>query len=453
MARSWWGVVVALALSARLAAAQGNVIINQVLGSWQGDDTVQFVELLMRSDNQQAFANNADLVFDTAAGDATSRRIFIFQQNVARGVTGARVLIGTSRLETVTGIKPDFVVEPGLIKPIDGRVCYRVFDGQGGADVVDCIAYGAFTGETGPFGKPSRITPDNRALSRIALGGLNRSDWEGALSPAPQNNAGQSFVMQTLCGDGTIAQGEDCDGENLGGATCASLGFAKGKLTCAQCHYETQKCTFCGNNEINGTEGCDGVEFGDHTCETLGFTGGTLTCTEKCAIDTATCDPTFFVPGGGPPKPDCLLEWQVMNAAQRPGGTGKASPKQRCRVGDDGCDTGASPGSCTMPVKLCLVRTDARLAKCTARAVDTVQILVPDPALATSLLDAVVALGTGAVAGDTATFSPAYGGIDECSATVDVVLPAGGKTKIKAKLTANGGKPKDADVLRLSCTP
>lgn len=448
-----WGVVAALLVSVRLAAAQGNVIIDQVLGSWQGDDSVQFVELQMRADNQQALANAADLVFDTASGEATSRRFFVFQQNVARGVNGARVLIGTLASQAITGVKPDFVVEPGIIQPVNGRVCYRLFDGQGGATVVDCIAYGDFTGENGSFGKPSRVTPDNRALARIALDGINRADWEGALQPTPQNNAGQSFVMQTLCGDGTIAQGEVCDGENLGGATCASLGFAKGKLSCVQCHFETKLCSFCGNNELNGDEECDGIELGDRTCATLGFTGGSLACTSKCTLTTEGCDATFFVPGGGPPKPDCLLEWQVMNAGQRPDGTGKASPKQRCHVGDAGCDTGTTPGACTMPVRLCLVRTDARLAKCTARPVDSVQVLAPDAALATSMLDAVAALGTATVAGDTATFSPAFGGIDECTEAIDVVLPPGAKTKVRGKLAASGGKPKDADVLRLSCTP
>jgi hypothetical protein len=454
MSRSWWGVVAALVCSARLAAAQSNIIIDQVLGSWQGDDSVQFVELLMRSNDQEKLANAADLVFDTAAGDAQSRRFFVFQQNLPRaGVAGARVLVGTLQSQTITGIKPDFVVEPGMIQPKNGRVCYRVFDGQGGATVVDCIAYGAFTGDTGPFGKPSRVTPDNRALFRIAVNGTNRGDWDGALSPVPANNAGQSFTMQTLCGDDSIAQGEECDGTNLGGATCASLGFAKGKVSCDQCHFDTRQCSFCGNDEINGDEECDGVELGDRTCETLGLTGGTLACTDKCTLTTAGCDATFFVPGGGPPKPDCLLEWQVMNAAQRPGSTGKAPPKQRCRVGDPGCDTGATPGSCTMPVKLCLSRHDARLAKCATHPVGSVQLVVSDAALATSLLDALAALGTATVAGDTVTFVPPVTDTGTCTAAVDVVLPSGGKEKITAKRTATGGKPKDADVLRLSCTP
>ena len=60
------------------------------------------------------------------------------------------------------------------------------------------------------------------------------------------------------------------------------------------------------------------------TCERLGFTGGTLGCTDKCVLSTETCDATFFVPGGGPRGPECQAAWRIRNAAQRPGGNGKA---------------------------------------------------------------------------------------------------------------------------------
>ena len=118
-----------------------------------------------------------------------------------------------------------------------------------------------------------------------------------------------------------------------------------------------------------------------------------------------------------------------------------------------GCDTGATPGSCTVPVKVCLSRADARLPKCTPSAIDSVQLVAPDPALGTSLLGAVGALGASTLVDDTVTFVPALPGPDVCTDTVAVVLPPGGKTKLKAKVAAAGGKPKDADVLRLSCTP
>jgi hypothetical protein len=46
------------------------------------------------------------------------------------------------------------------------------------------------------------------------------------------------------CGDGTInVAGEQCDGSDLGGASCASLGYPGGTLACANCLFDTSSCT------------------------------------------------------------------------------------------------------------------------------------------------------------------------------------------------------------------
>ncbi len=46
------------------------------------------------------------------------------------------------------------------------------------------------------------------------------------------------------CGDGLIGVGEQCDGSNLGGASCSSLGFRSGSVSCsATCMYVTESCT------------------------------------------------------------------------------------------------------------------------------------------------------------------------------------------------------------------
>lgn len=46
------------------------------------------------------------------------------------------------------------------------------------------------------------------------------------------------------CGDGAIdAPGEHCDGSDLGGESCASLGFAGGALACdGSCTFDTSTC-------------------------------------------------------------------------------------------------------------------------------------------------------------------------------------------------------------------
>lgn len=46
------------------------------------------------------------------------------------------------------------------------------------------------------------------------------------------------------CGDGAIGSGEQCDGSNLGGASCTSRGFASGSLFCTSaCTFSTSQCT------------------------------------------------------------------------------------------------------------------------------------------------------------------------------------------------------------------
>jgi hypothetical protein len=99
-----------------------------------------------------------------------------------------------------------------------------------------------------------------------------------------------------FCGDGKIEPSEECDGTNLNGATCETAGFAKGTLGCAPgCTFDTSGCVRstvpgCGNGVREGVEGCDGADIGGATCASLGFNGGgTLGCTTGCAFDTSGC--------------------------------------------------------------------------------------------------------------------------------------------------------------------
>lgn len=50
-------------------------------------------------------------------------------------------------------------------------------------------------------------------------------------------------IKISLCGDGIVGAGEQCDGAVLGGATCASQGFSSGTLTCGlSCEFNTLAC-------------------------------------------------------------------------------------------------------------------------------------------------------------------------------------------------------------------
>lgn len=47
----------------------------------------------------------------------------------------------------------------------------------------------------------------------------------------------------------------------------------------------------CGNAVADPGEGCDGADLNGQSCSTLGFTGGVLGCTAGCQIDTSGCTP------------------------------------------------------------------------------------------------------------------------------------------------------------------
>jgi hypothetical protein len=73
------------------------------------------------------------------------------------------------------------------------------------------------------------------AGNAVNCSGTGASLAEGAL----QRGSGGA-----VCGNGTRETGESCDGADLGGATCTSLGFTGGTLRClGSCAWDTSSCT------------------------------------------------------------------------------------------------------------------------------------------------------------------------------------------------------------------
>ncbi len=95
------------------------------------------------------------------------------------------------------------------------------------------------------------------------------------------------------CNNDILNEGEQCDGELLGGKTCQDLGYEGGTLACTdRCTFDTSGCTggsVCGNGVKEGREECDGLDLGDVTCQDLGYDGGPLGCDLTCQLDTTSC--------------------------------------------------------------------------------------------------------------------------------------------------------------------
>ncbi len=113
-----------------------------------------------------------------------------------------------------------------------------------------------------------------------------------------------SGCSEPECGNGLAEPGEDCDGSDLRGESCESLGFGflGGTLACLpDCRFDVSDCTVegggeppvCGDGVATGYEACDGTDLRGQTCADLvGFKAGELGCNEDCTLDTSRCEPT-----------------------------------------------------------------------------------------------------------------------------------------------------------------
>ncbi|MBU1243722.1 DUF4215 domain-containing protein [Myxococcota bacterium] len=100
------------------------------------------------------------------------------------------------------------------------------------------------------------------------------------------------------CGDGVLDPDEDCDTGNFRFGTCGDFGFytQTGELACTdQCTLAAGVCTgFCGDDDVQVSSGeeCEGTDLNGNTCVSLGYSGGLLTCQADCKFDNSGCNST-----------------------------------------------------------------------------------------------------------------------------------------------------------------
>lgn len=107
-------------------------------------------------------------------------------------------------------------------------------------------------------------------------------------------------VPPPACGNGKdeIDPGEECDGANLNGQDCTTvmMGFDGGTLACSDmCTFDYSGCTTppgpeCNNGKVEQGEVCDGADLGGQDCISLGHSGGVLACAADCSVfDESGC--------------------------------------------------------------------------------------------------------------------------------------------------------------------
>jgi cysteine-rich repeat protein len=84
-------------------------------------------------------------------------------------------------------------------------------------------------------------------------------------------------VGRPVCGNGTLEPGEECDD----GANNSNTLPDACRTTCRK--------AFCGDGVLDGFEDCEGTNLAGETCVSLGYDGGRLRCDDECFFDDERC--------------------------------------------------------------------------------------------------------------------------------------------------------------------
>lgn len=194
--------VAALPTAAALASFHMSVI-EELMTSYAGDGSVQFIEIRIVDD-----AGGTDpqgMVRDTVLGafDVSGSYlgdVLVVPGDVANGMQDDRWIMATSDFEAVIGLEPDFVI-PDSLPASGGMVCWGAPPGgppppgwwpHDDPDLyTDCLAYGGYTGPSNRhIGNPEPAAPNGYSLQRSSITGDNAADFECS-PPTPENNAGE----------------------------------------------------------------------------------------------------------------------------------------------------------------------------------------------------------------------------------------------------------------------
>lgn len=135
-----------------------------------------------------------------------------------------------------------------------------------------------------------RIRAGRATATGANCGVASGSTTTTLFAPTTTTHPSTTTTLPGVCGNGVREGREECDGDDLGGETCATLGLGTGTLTCrADCEFDRLGCT-CGNGSVDDSTGeqCDPAAA--PSC------GAGEECGAAGSADACTCVPASALP-------------------------------------------------------------------------------------------------------------------------------------------------------------
>ena len=211
-------VLLSLALTPLPARALFHVaVISEVLTSYDGDDSIQFIEIEMLFVLQNVVGGSVIARFDRDGvylDDVIVLPLPPTPQDppVPNHGVGVTYLLATQAFVDRTSLDPEFII-PATLPTSGGMIC---FGGGGGVlplippdwdrddldSYVDCLAYGDYSGPTGIHsGDPTPLVAVGHSLKRISETEDNLMDFRCGDPLTPTNNFSESAPLRAteLC--------------------------------------------------------------------------------------------------------------------------------------------------------------------------------------------------------------------------------------------------------------
>jgi len=151
-------------------------------------------------------------------------------------------------------------------------------------------------------------------------GGTSHPESTGESSLTVTDSAGSDGDV-AICGNRIVEPGETCDKDDLGGASCESLGLGVGDLDCEDCEHDISKCCpECGSSYAP----CE-PEEGNESCD-----DAVALCYQSPQSENGTCLPSCEAAADCPPIEGAAPPLCIANACFVPCAQGECPDALKC---------------------------------------------------------------------------------------------------------------------------